>query len=163
MANSRRIEEELSKVQDVIERLGKNMNTITPSWSKLAELLASSDVTSSLFWDINQAVIDIWFENPSLDLQHIETAFRAREEGDKSLWLIGLQGVIDPKTCYIGCPVPGAEGSSIVPSVTKTFSMWLIWRDPHSAMEEILVRTGVGYEENFKRLASTGVGVMRGL
>ena len=162
MANSGRSEEELSKVQDVLKRLGKNMNTDTPEWSKLAELLTSNG-TPSPFWDINQAVIDIWFENPSLDLQHIETAFRGMAWGGKSLWLIGLQGVIDPKTCYIGCPVPGADGSSIVPSTTKTFSMWLIWRDPHSAMEEILERTGVGYEENFKRLAFTGVGVMRGL
>jgi hypothetical protein len=162
MAKSGSSKDELSKVHDVIERLGKKMNTDTPAWGKLTKLL-TSDVTLDTFRDINQAVIDIWFETPSLDLQHIETAFRAIDGGDRSLWLIGLQGVIDPKTCYIGCPVSGADGSSIVPSVTKTFSMWLIWRDPHSAMEEILVRTGAGYEENFKRLASTGVGIMRGL
>jgi hypothetical protein len=161
MADSGRSKEELSKVQDVIERLGKKTNTDTPAWSKLGELL-TSDVTPTLFWDINQAVIDIWFEKPSLDLQHIETAFRARE-GNKSLWLIGLQEIINPKTCYIGCPVTGVDGSSIVPAITKTFSMWLIWRDPYSAMEEILERTGVGYEENFKRLAFTGVAVMRDL
>jgi hypothetical protein len=162
MADSGRSNEELSKVQDVIERLGKKTNTHTPAWTNLMMLL-TSDVTPTLFWDINQAVIDIWFENPSLDLQHIETAFRSVDWGDKSLWLIGLQGVIDPKTCYIGCPVPGVDGSSIVPAITKTFSMWLIWREPYSAMEEILERTGGGYEENFKRLAFTGVAVMRDL